>query len=67
MGIKQSDGAKDSNLHVNDIDIPGSDNKNMEIISLLRTYTDVRFVHVFSLFQVKNDRYLFNNQGIFLN
>ena len=52
---------------INDIDVPGSDNKNMEIISLLRTYTDVRFVHVFSLFQVKNDRYLFNNQGIFLN
>ena len=52
---------------INDIDVPGSDNKNMEIISLLRTYTDVRFVNVFSLFQVKNDRCLFNNQGILFN
>ena len=67
MVIKQSNGAKNSNLHVKNIDVPGSDNKNIEIISYLRTYTDVRFVNVFSLFWDKYDRYLSQSSRGILN
>ena len=65
MVTKQSNDSKDNNLHVKDIDVPGSDYKNMETISYMRTYTDVRFIKVFSLFWGKYDRYLFNNQETF--